>query len=108
VADHTPGPWEVQRYTVNADGKEVSPWSRGDLSIKTRVVDRSGTRVADCHWTDARLIASAPDLLAALIAVLKVIDRADDRGCPAGALEMARAAIARAEGRDFPPQKEEE
>lgn len=51
----------------------------------------------ECHVDSVR--AAAPDLLAALIAIVKVIDRADDRECPAAALEMARAAIKKAEGR---------
>ena len=91
MADHTPGPWHVCgdmiRSTVsNAAMRSVA---------KVYVSQMHGKPEAAAN---ARLIAAAPDLLAALIAVLKVIDRADDRGCPAGALEMARAAIARAEG----------
>ena len=71
--------------------------------IKTRVVDRSGTRLADCHWTNARLIAAAPDLLEACRALVSDCWRRSgvglqdhEDGCED--CRAARAAIARAEG----------
>lgn len=63
----TKGPWEVERYVVDADEREVSPWSRGDLKERLRIVDAdgSGLIVADiiaCSHCDAHLIAVAPEL----------------------------------------------
>lgn len=106
---HTPGPWKVW------DHAPYSVWL-GDKS-----------QVAACRWTtddgkpepecvqsdaeaqaNARLIASAPDLLAAL---KRLIDnpgprKADDEfvahkklGAHIEAVSAARAAIAKAEGR---------
>jgi hypothetical protein len=63
-----------------------------------RVVDASGEAIA-LAWAgtheDARLIAAAPDLLAALEALVAVLD-SGDRAIEA--YEQARAAIARARG----------
>lgn len=68
VADHTRqyGPWHIERYLINRRGEEVTESERGDLIVKVRVVDEHGNRVADCHTRNALVIASAPDLLAAL------------------------------------------
>lgn len=87
---HTPGPWMML-------GREVlGPAFDGTYrSICDRV--RGGSpEQAD---SNVRLIAAAPELLAACAALVGVIDRKPDRECPAAALEIARAAIAKAEGR---------
>lgn len=56
-----------------------------------------------CNEADARLIAAAPDLLAALKELLdQAVDDVDDRRL-SPAVEQARAAIAKAEGRTLPP-----
>jgi len=81
-AKHTPGPWRAD------DGPALS----------YDVVDPTGECVAQCwHRGNAALIAAAPQLLAALEAILATppgtdpveIVRADD---------LARAAIAAAKG----------
>ena len=71
---HTPGPWwfcaaEEDYYVAGVGDKEL-----------TNLISRA----------DARLIAAAPDLLNALMAVLPYIN------APIGYAEQARAAIAKA------------
>ena len=91
MSKHTPGPWQT-----SIDGE--------------RVLDNTESFVANCKPTDsafpmnkanARLIAAAPELLAALkvltldAAVKSWLEAHDPK-----AIEQARAAIARAEGRE--------
>lgn len=90
---HTPGPWSYSTshsgwsYTINihqADDAEYTPeWS--DVAFCTCDGERKQIQEAN-----ARLIAAAPELLDALIAVLHSKDR--------NALDMANAAIAKATG----------
>lgn len=80
-----------------------APW-KVSLVDETAVIDASGNQVAQAsgdydaadEWpamaANARLIATSPDLLAAL----KAVTSAD---CVHGAFDLARAAIAKAEGR---------
>lgn len=73
---HTPGPWVVnyEGDVRGADGRTV-PWTKDD----------------------ARLIAAAPDLLAALEGLASACSNPDGTKCPDRAtVEHARAAIARA------------
>lgn len=93
MSGHTPGPW-VFAHRKCLDGM-----------YRTQVFSGEHGHVADCAWTpkpcvngctetyredNARLIAAAPDLLAALIGVLRVADRKTDE------FDAARAAIAKA------------
>lgn len=85
---HTPGPWTVEEYgddetptlVIHKDSESricfmATPGSHGDpAKIEA----------------DAHLIAAAPDLLAALQAVVRVADRKTDE------FDAARAAIAKA------------
>ena|SRR5580765_6125700 len=93
---HTPGPWGA--YNL----------SKGNIAIETR----EGVRVANASGdtcdveANARLIAAAPELLAALKAAYSALALIDDFGTATGenpdvqnaALDQARAAIAKAEG----------
>ena len=94
---HTPGPWTYRRAKYPVDGSY-------DYAIAAKVggqefciIAEAFGRVADAVWPDAeanaRLIAAAPDLLAALKDVVAVADRKTDE------FDRARAAIAKAEGR---------
>lgn len=86
---HTPGPWDVSAVD------------------RRTVVCGNGDAIADVHkWRDtddARLIAAAPDLLAALkLAIPDLYNYDSDRnyeGLPNAAIEAAEAAIAKAEGK---------
>ena len=83
---HTPGPWRLGNQPSN-----VIAW---------RVTDSADRDVAHVFGSDlkskgnARLIAAAPELLAALKRVVAAAEDGDEMT----AIELAEAAIARAEG----------
>lgn len=98
---HTPGPWDVEpkgprHFVDGADGLTVA------------YLDRAGVRERAEIEANARLIASAPDLYAALEnqvncwdAMLEHAERLDDSGMAyscRNAIHHARAAIAKAKG----------
>ena len=95
---HTPGPWDVEtkgsrHFVDGADGLTVA------------YLDRAGVREKTEIEANARLIASAPELLAALEKALASIEGQAEllRHCGAAygigaTLAQARAAIARATG----------
>ena len=79
MSKHTPGPWRV-----NPGAKEVrgADWN----VIVADVTDEQ----------DARLIAAAPDLLAACSDLVEMSDAGVP--CPPRLVVMARAAVAKARG----------
>lgn len=89
---HTPGPWVI--------GDGYIEWYHNDdySGAPDAIVGPNGECVVgSSEWThlnphDARLIAAAPDLLAALKAVVAVADRDTEE------FNAARAAIAKATG----------
>lgn len=84
-AQHTPGPWET---SSNSDGDwDVCGPDGGDM-----IADLKGCDNAEAN---ARLIAAAPELLAALKGAEQIISVSD--GHWQAALEKIRAAIAKAE-----------
>jgi hypothetical protein len=86
---HTPGPWQYNGFVTDSD---FSGW-RVYLPTKyRRAITVEGTSAAEAD-ANARLIAAAPDLLAALKAVVAFT------GAHGGPYADARAAIAKAEGR---------
>jgi hypothetical protein len=103
-AKHTPAPWFVDGVNVKDD-----PYNRIRYSVVA-----TGKTIANMYYSsyaggptnavdDARLIASAPELLAALrkiemAASFAAIPDAQERRDMDAALETARAAIAKAEG----------
>jgi hypothetical protein len=86
MSKHTAGPWQA---AVRPDAwRPISGALADYVLINTRVETREEAKA------NARLIASAPDLLAALEAIVKLAD-----GClPHDIGIQARAAIARARG----------
>ena len=58
---HTPGPWRVDRYDIMSPDGHMIATTRGILELSH-------------EEANARLIASAPDLLAACEAMLKAWD----------------------------------
>lgn len=74
---HTPGPWHIGN---------ASQW----LNIENK--DFFVAKVGVDRWEDARLISAAPDLLAALEAIVAYDP------LRAGLLEQAQAAIRKARG----------
>lgn len=91
AAKHTPGPWD---FACDSYGKVLhSKKACVFTNIKGDNGDYLQTVAAKIeNWKDARLIAAAPDLLAALKHLVRY-----DFGDSDGAKE-ARAAIAKAEG----------
>ncbi len=83
---HTPGPWELQggyRDIMTKDARVCTV--------------RHGYVTRETYHANARLIAAAPDLIAALRYVLELHD-ANEPIEPKDA-ELLRAAIAKVEGR---------
>jgi hypothetical protein len=104
VAAHTPGPWElfkgfvVPSLAANTDCRIVGVRVGGDTAW---IPSTGGTDVQEAN---ARLIAAAPDLLAALEGLVRAISGQGrvnldphDLG-PTDVLVAARAAIAKARG----------
>ena len=82
MTDHVPGPWDVQEFKKHPDIK--------------RIIDKNGSFIADADYRpNARLIAAAPELLAALQAVADYWAGGD---VPADIDAAMRAAIAKATG----------
>lgn len=83
---HTPGPWTV---TLSNDARKES-----------RIVGADETTVVAGRFplsTDARLMAAAPDLLAALRDLIEDLGEPED-GIQANLMEAGRAAINKATG----------
>ncbi|MHB1407975.1 MAG: hypothetical protein ACYCXC_00025 [Acidovorax defluvii] len=96
-AQHTPGPWRVER-------QNPSP-TTGEWMIAAGTKHGYLAEVRDCGSGDvqanARLIAAAPELLAALQAVLAEIDGPDrphstDSWLPSHLAHQVRVAVANA------------
>lgn len=95
MSKHTPGPWRYHGFVVDSD---FSGW-RVYLPTKyRRVITVEGTSAAEAD-ANARLIAAAPDLLAALKAAFQPAGWSHSGDCMCEVCEMCRAAIAKAEGR---------
>lgn len=118
-ASHTPGPWRIAyaeteaRWPVVAVDDDACPGYDNEIAEIGGIVATRGREgnwlpdpAADTVMANARLIAAAPDLLAALKDVTDWL--ADQRDFQLGngdpgeylAVDAARAAIAKAEGRD--------
>ena len=95
MSTHTPGPWAGPYRHVDGQDCILSPSETASDAV-VAWLDRWTGPHADEQAANARLIAAAPDLLAALAALLRVCDEELD---PKRTPEMAaaRAAIARAE-----------
>jgi hypothetical protein len=92
MSAHTPGPWRLT-------DERGSRWVQSEIEDVVCRVFSSGGKAR--YEADSRLIAAAPDLLAALRAIVQSLADQDDEGLIEHAEPMiaARAAIARAEGR---------
>jgi hypothetical protein len=91
AAKHTPGPWVADEYP-HGDVWQIKYGKRGNWIAEVMIDgDHKGAAA------DARLIASAPDLLEALVLALPYVEDASDSASPADQ-EIIRAAIAKATG----------
>jgi hypothetical protein len=102
MSRHTPGPWEAQGEARLVGTNEehhlwcgniwpLGPSYRGEICTVQSADHISGISRQEAE-ANARLIAAAPDLLAALKGILVITDRDHV------VWDAARAAIAKAEG----------
>ena len=93
-AAHTPAPWHFKKLAMHDGGHVVMFTAQNGQ--RTHRLDCAG----EFKEADARLIAAAPELLEALIAITNQLERVgDDRPHKDGQfIEDARAAIAKATG----------
>jgi len=96
TTQHTPGPWAIS----------AAMYGVGNLKVHGVEFTRDGITqpIANCGWDDkgeaeanARLIAAAPDLLAALRLCERALEERDAEA-EEHAAKAARAAIAKAKG----------
>jgi hypothetical protein len=98
---HTPGPW---RTSAKFEPYKPAPTVYSEKGQQIAVCRDAGCTCFTAEDVgNARLIASAPDLLSALE---WLADCAADMGADAIQLRDARAAIAKAKGQQPKPQKE--
>ncbi len=102
MAEHTPGPWEED---ITEDGllRIIAP-NAGDRHHETVcIIDDMETSTGQDHW-NARLIAAAPELLAALESLLTYVENDNPGAAFGGDAEVSRlheeacAALAKARG----------
>lgn len=97
MSKHTPGPWNIRRAQFPVDGEyDYAIYSDVDR-VLAEVFGRAGQNIFPPAEANARLIAAAPDLLAAakLIASFAV----SWEPLTPGDIRMLTDAIAKAEGR---------
>ena len=90
TTQHTPGPWTRHKWHSQED--QISA-KGGTIALVSHIHTLVPEAEADAN---ARLIAAAPDLLAALEAIVKITDGSQPN-YPA-VLMVAQAAIAKATG----------
>lgn len=97
MSKHTPGPWQVGMAFDNYGETEIAIEHMTPAGNLVVAVALGGLQGQDAN---ASLIAAAPDLLAALQAIVKSLVDQDDEGMIEHAQQMidARAAIAKATG----------
>jgi hypothetical protein len=95
---HTPGPWlHVKGERLSHDAEGWTEWAVVPAIVSLATGEAVVKDAEDICPHNARLIASAPDLLEALILALPYVEDASDSASPADQ-EIIRAAIARATG----------
>lgn len=93
---HTPGPWIIDGQLIYALD-ETGRVNRFTASVQGGWITRRGERVSETELNaNARLIAAAPDLLAALRAAMHVLEYTQVTDSAVARYEQARAAIAKA------------
>ena len=90
---HTPGPWAVERSLA---GKTVITGPGGAHTLAVVAIAFDGAGGLSSMEANAHLIAAAPELLAACIAAEETLDNSLRSPERADALELLRAAIAKA------------
>jgi hypothetical protein len=113
---HTPGPWRIApneaEYIATSSNEKISEWlnSSGSANFSALSIGTEKGSVAiipldESSFANAKLISAAPELLAALIEMVKgdelAIQEAEEMGVPfpesmLASYRMAVAAIAKA------------
>ncbi len=96
---HTPGPWMTKRAAVQTDGAYDFAVVTETTDIIAETFGRSGVATYHDAEANARLIAAAPELLAALKAA-REFGLDDFKSGEQPIYEQMDAAIAKAEGRE--------
>ena len=99
---HSPGPWIAYNSDGNS-GRILKHWRIRGACVRNdppfAVIDSKGKLSPEYEYANALLIAAAPDLLDALEEIEGLpCDDNGDRIIPAGFLDNARQAIAKARG----------
>ena len=92
MSTHTPGPWSVK-------GTHYGDQFRAE-SIEPNICEMVSSRSPEETTANARLIAASPDLYEALREIIAEWDARDLNDT--GGIALARAALAKAEGRARP------
>lgn len=105
MTKHTPGPWHINTAGSSSRGEPFkiteiyvyAPDTQDDTAICADVIDPVTQEPSEAN---ARLIAAAPDLLAALVNLLNDTQHAEHPDCDDGPCPVreARAAIQKATG----------
>jgi hypothetical protein len=107
MGEHTKGPWEVVDYSDHTDSREILVIHRDSESRVCFMATPGSNGDAKKIAADARLIAAAPDLLAAAKAALNFIANTEgELGITLNSGDLLRAALSKASGR-APTNKEE-
>lgn len=100
MSKHTPGPWEAIIDGPKNRGKaclvRTTASSRRSLCIEA---SRSGDNEEE-DFANTRLIAAAPDLLEACKSIVDGWENWSDIGRAEKGIELVKAAIAKAEGKN--------
>jgi hypothetical protein len=100
---HTPGPWAIEEagntgeaFVITADTRDIC-WTADSTGTED---DGTGLLVTDEDKANARLIAAAPELLAALRTAVQVMQDNNLDEALAGEFDIFTDSIAKAEGRE--------
>lgn len=102
ATQHTPGPWKAElQYGRWYIRQNPNDWNGGGYQhVCNLPAERKGSHYGDMFADNARLIANAPEMLAALQQIERLGREADGNLVDVRAMlrEIARAAIAKATG----------
>ena len=95
ISKHTPGPWDVMHHDTWRGHTYDQPSSVCHVGDYTIVTSSPSYEFHGADDADARLIAAAPDMLAAMQMAVEAIERGSST---APVAECLRAALAKATG----------
>lgn len=101
IVGHTPGPWKIRTAAISGDRNSISITSNpASRNVIFHQWDHGNTPLQAEDYANARLIAAAPELLAALKEMVEQYDGDDGDGrYEPQRLEREKAIIAKAEGK---------